>query len=188
MPAALMSLTAALSDDMIDHPLSSTVRSAKLMPRHTLARSLACLGFVLAAAQLAHASQSIITVNGTGTSLQSPGSQKLSSAQSALTMGSMDILTLNASQLQIAALETARKDWTAAPVEMSYPAEAASLVSWDGHFLATGSIARNEAVLFDDVTPAPEPSTWVAALLAVAVAAFSQRHRFGTSSRTLETT
>lgn len=162
--------------DMLNLALSTTTWLRKRKPPQMRLRRLVAFGFFLVTAQLTHAA---IDVNGTGTLLDTRASQLISSREGAVTMGSLDVLLPTASQLEIGAIETAPEVWTVASAQMSYPAPAASLTSSAGQFFGTQNFGGNEAVQLNDVTPAPETSTWVAALLAAAVATFSQRHRFG---------
>lgn len=184
-----MSLATALSDDTMDLLLRRIFHSGKLRTPQNLGRSLVSLAFALAAAQMTHASQNPVTVNNTGTLFAARDSQVISSPQGALTMDSPDVLTPNAPKPQIAVVETAPMGWAIAPTSTSYAAEPTSLVSFDRQFLPSESIAGDGVIQFNDVTPAPEASTWLAGLLAAGAAAFSQRHRFALrSGRTHETT
>lgn len=75
-------------------------------------------------------------------------------------------------------IATATHTWALASPEMTYAVQTASLNSPERDLSVANIYAQDEAGTLSDVTPVPEFSSWLAALLAAAAVILSQRHRF----------
>ncbi len=120
----------------------------------------------------------MLTVNGTGTLLHAVSArQGLPSQTGALTMASYDVFTPSAAPQAIAGLSM--PTYRASSSELNAGSQVVP-ASWaSAHSSHGGLLAQHElSTLSTDVTPVPESSTWLTALLAVGGIVYLQRHRF----------
>ena len=139
-----------------------------------------CLVVFAAPANVTAAETRTLTVNGSGTLLGSVTvAENLPSPTGALTMASLDSFTPPASVPSATSSGISSPAIAASSVEFNAGAQVVS-ASWANAESSRGTLLGPHELSTDgtDVTPVPEASTWLTALLAAGAILYLQRHRF----------